>query len=143
MFLVEDLKIEILDEFSARKVDIVPKSVGSPMGSQRAADDTEYEEESTEMDQGSTCLTTEEKTYLEYIEYPFEKESGLKFMSDPLLYFIIFTLKIEKTRRLIFVTFSELEKSVTKMRNVTKVSVTKMSGDSIYNNFEVLTRGFN
>ena len=31
---------------------------------------------------------------------------------------------------LIFVTFSGLENSVTKMRNVTKMSVTKMSGDS-------------
>ena len=82
MFLVEDLKIEILDEFSARKVDIVPKSMNSPMEFQLAADETEDEGESSEMvvDQKSTCLTTEEKTYLECIEYPFEKESGLKFI---------------------------------------------------------------
>ena len=45
-------------------------------------------------------------------------------------YFWLWTLK--KPRRLIFVTFSELENSVTKMRNVTKVSVTKMSGGSIW-----------
>ena len=65
-------------------------------------------------------------------------------LKKPRYYMILFlTLEMEKTLRLIFVTFSELEKSVTKMRNVTKVSVTKMSGDSIYNNFEVLTRGFN
>ena len=44
---------------------------------------------------------------------------------------LFLTLKIEKTHRLNIVTFSWLGNSVTKLRNVTKVSVTKMSEDSI------------
>ena len=40
---------------------------------------------------------------------------------------------MKKTRHLIFVTFSGPENSVTKMRNVTKMSVTKKNGDRMFN----------
>ena len=45
---------------------------------------------------------------------------------------LFWTLKIEKTHRLNFVSFSGHENSETKLRNETKLSETKLSGDSIY-----------
>ena len=49
------------------------------------------------------------------------------------LYYIwlFWSLKIEKARRLNFVSFSGLENSETKLRNETKLSETKLSADSI------------
>ena len=64
-----------------------------------------------------------------------------QFVFTRLYYFGLWKLK--KTRRLNFVSFSGLENSETKLRNETKLSETKLSGDSISLNmgFLELQRG--
>ena len=85
----------------------------------------------------SRCKSTPKNDIIEEVEiYLFGSNAIAVIYSKPCTVFLNSLLLEMKNKEyiymlspLIFVTFSGLENSVTKMRNVTKVSVTKMSGE--------------